>query len=115
MLKKATILIFSLLATLALSKFYATDQSSHQAEAADKDLKVLIYSKHECSYCIKAQELLREKFINYEVIELSNNRDLQIKLAEKTGQTTVPYIYINEQFIGGYEDLRKLSEAGKLE
>jgi glutaredoxin 3 len=34
---------------------------------------------------------------------------------EKTGRRTVPQIYINEQHIGGFDDLRALDLAGELE
>ena len=47
---------------------------------------------------------MEENQLSYKQIELSNNRDLHLKLAKQTGQTTVPYIFINNEFID--DDLR---------
>lgn len=40
--------------------------------------------------------------------------ELRDKLAEETGQRTVPMIYIGDEFIGGSSDLVKLHENGEL-
>ena len=78
------------------------------------DIKVILYSKDGCRYCYLAKELLQDKGIPYEVVELTNNKDIFIKLANQTCQNTVPYIFVNDKFIGGYQDLLKLSESSKL-
>lgn len=79
-----------------------------------EDLKVIVYSKRGCKYCTMAKQLLDRKGISYEVVELTNNKDLFIKLASQTGQNTVPLIFINDEFIGGYSDLLELSRSGQL-
>lgn len=79
------------------------------------DLKVILYSKEICAYCQSAKNLLDKKGINYEVVELTNNKDLHIKLINQTGQSTVPYVFINDKFIGGYQNLLELDEAKGLE
>jgi glutaredoxin 3 len=78
------------------------------------DVKVFVYSKEFCQYCTLSKEMLGKKSIPYQNVDLSNNRDLHIKLANKTGQNTVPYIYINDKFIGGYTELVELDKLGKL-
>ncbi len=75
---------------------------------------ILLYIREGCFYCKLATELLQEKSLHYETIELSNNEELYAKLVNTTGQTTVPYIFIDGQFIGGYSDLQKLNEENKL-
>lgn len=75
---------------------------------------ILLYIREGCFYCKLAKELLQEKSLHYETIELSNNEELYTKLVNTTGQTTVPYIFIDGQFIGGYSDLQKLNEENKL-
>jgi glutaredoxin 3 len=54
------------------------------------------------------------------VVEINKIRvDLQpeqrIEMMQKTGRRTVPQIYIDDQHIGGFEELRALDLAGGLE
>jgi glutaredoxin 3 len=79
-----------------------------------KDIKVILYTKKWCNYCEMAKEFFTKNQIAYEDVDLSVNLDLQKKLVDKTGQVTVPYIFINDEFIGGYSDLLKLKKLNKL-
>ena len=79
-----------------------------------ENMQVIVYVKEGCIYCMMAKDLLVENKIIYETIELASNPALQKKLIEKTRQTTVPYIFINNKFIGGYNDLLKLKKENKL-
>ncbi len=85
-----------------------SDQSLPQV-----NFQVLLYIKNGCGYCTMAKELLTENKITYEIVDLSIDIDLQKKLVAKTGQTTVPYVFINNKFIGGYIDLLKLQKENK--
>lgn len=78
------------------------------------DIKVVLYSIDSCIYCIRAESLLKSKNIPYEVVKLSGNKDLAMKLYNQTKQNTVPYVFVNDEFIGGYQDLAKLDDQGKL-
>lgn len=49
-----------------------------------------------------------------EPISLELGSAIQQYLQEKTGQRTVPNIFINEQHIGGCDDLMKLNGSGEL-
>lgn len=70
-----------------------------------EELQVIIYIKKNCSYCHLAEELLAKNNMPYEKIELGTNPELAQKLINQTGQVTVPYIFINDEFIGGYKNL----------
>ena len=74
----------------------------------------MLYVKKGCSYCNMAKELLTKNKIPYEAVDLSFDLDLQKKLVDKTGQVTVPYVFINNKFVGGYSDLLKLEKENKL-
>ncbi len=79
-----------------------------------ENMQVIIYTKEGCLYCMMAKDLLAESKIIYEAIDLGSDLDLRKKLVEKTKQTTIPYIFINNKFIGGYNDLLKLKKENKL-
>ena len=103
-----------LFASVKLYSNYDSSTVVREAKTPRSDLKVLLYTKDTCKYCILAKELLDKNTISYEVIELGNNRDLHQKMADQTGQNTVPYVYVNGEFIGGYKSLKELEESGKL-
>lgn len=45
---------------------------------------------------------------------LDEGDQIQAYLGEKTGQRTVPNIFIEQKHIGGNSDLQKIKNAGKL-
>jgi glutaredoxin 3 len=77
--------------------------------------KVVMYSTEVCPYCIRAEQLLQRKGVtSIEKIRIDLDPELRIAMVEKTGRRTVPQIFINEQHVGGYDDLAELDQAGLL-
>jgi glutaredoxin len=77
-------------------------------------MAIVIYSKDECSFCDKARELLRSQgkfFIEYK-LERDFSRET-IKALYPSAKT-FPVITIDSRYIGGYNELSKLHEEGKL-
>jgi glutaredoxin 3 len=77
--------------------------------------KVVLYGTKFCPYCIAARSLLNAKGIAFDDIAVDNNRALRAQIAERSGQHTVPQIWLGEQHIGGYTDLYKLESGGDLD
>lgn len=78
--------------------------------------KVVIYTTPTCPYCIRAKMLLDSKGVAYENIDLSKEApEVRTALTERTGSRTVPQIFINEQFVGGCDDIHTLERQGKLD
>lgn len=77
--------------------------------------KIIIYSKDVCPYCVRAKALLEKKNASFTEIKITDEiiRDEMIK--KSGGRLTVPQIFIDEKHIGGYDDLRALDVAGKLD
>jgi len=75
--------------------------------------KVLIYTIKNCPYCEAAKELLKQKNIQFEQIDLTSDEDKRLELVKKTGHKTMPQIFFDEKFIGGYTDLKKHLEENK--
>lgn len=75
-----------------------------------------MYSTAVCPYCVRAERLLHLKGITeIEKIRVDLEPELRLAMMEKTGQRTVPQIYINDEHIGGYSDLASLDHAGELD
>ena len=43
------------------------------------------------------------------------NGPVQQLLKKKSGRTTVPQVFVNDEFIGGDDDMKRLASAGALE
>ena len=76
---------------------------------------VAIYTSAYCTYCKRAKRLLERKGINYEEIRLDEDDEKRKELAEKLNWKTVPIIFVNGQFIGGYSELSALNDSGELD
>lgn len=78
--------------------------------------KVLMYSTAVCPYCVRAEQLLKRKgVLEIEKIRVDLQPELRVAMMEKTGRRTVPQIYINDEHVGGYDDLAALDHAGALD
>ena len=78
--------------------------------------KVLMYSTAVCPYCVRAEQLLKRKGVHeIEKIRVDLHPEMRVAMMEKTGKRTVPQIYINDEYVGGYDDLAALEHAGTLD
>ncbi len=78
--------------------------------------KVQVYTTTYCPYCVRAKSLLKSKGVAFEEIDVTDDPELREKMVEMAGgRRTVPEIFINGQIIGGYDELRALDRAGKLD
>ena len=77
--------------------------------------KVLMYCTEACPYCVRAEHLLRARGVEeIEKIRVDLQPELRVAMMEKTGQRTVPQIYIGTRHVGGYDALAALERSGEL-
>ena len=76
---------------------------------------VEIYSKDWCPYCSKAKSLLQSKGVEYKEIDVTNNEQQENEMVERSMRRTVPQIFINDESIGGYDDIAQLNATGELD
>ncbi|MFO2972459.1 glutaredoxin 3 [Legionella pneumophila serogroup 10] len=76
--------------------------------------EVILYTTGYCPYCIKAKELLDKKKVIYTEIRVDLQPELREEMIQKSGRRTVPQIFINNQAIGGCDDLYALEARGTL-
>ena len=78
--------------------------------------EVIIYTTKVCPYCRAAKDLFTGLAVPYREVELDSNPDLRAKLSvENGGWRTVPMIFVNGKFIGGFDDTQKLIKSGTLQ
>jgi|TARA_B110000240_G_C13318365_1_gene375957 glutaredoxin 3 len=77
---------------------------------------ILMYSSSYCPYCTNAEKLLFEKgFDVTEKILVDKNPEELKKMMKITGKRTVPQIFIDKIYIGGFEELRASDLSGELD
>lgn len=77
---------------------------------------VEIYTWQTCPYCIRAKLLLWWKGVNYTEYKIDGDQEARNQMAERAkGQRTVPQIFINNQYVGGCDDLYSLDGKGQLD
>jgi glutaredoxin 3 len=70
-------------------------------------MKAIVWSKDQCPYCTQAKALLESRGIEYEERNINDGWDKEDLLAAVPGARTVPQIFLDEQLIGGFNELRK--------
>lgn len=75
-----------------------------------------IYSTRVCPYCVRAKKLIERKGFAYREIDVSDDEDLRNGMIDRAGgKRTVPQIFINNQHIGGCDELYALESKGGLD
>lgn len=78
--------------------------------------KVEVYTTTYCAFCVRAKNLLKNKGVAFDEIDVTHDDALREKMVEMSGgRRTVPEIFINGKIVGGYDELKALEDAGKLD
>ncbi len=76
---------------------------------------VKIYVTAFCGYCRAALQLLDQKGVKYERVDVDGDHQTRAWLREATGQSTVPQVFIDGRSYGGYTDIAALDRRGELD
>eukprot|EP01088_Endostelium_zonatum_P004372 TRINITY_DN1560_c0_g1_i1.p1 TRINITY_DN1560_c0_g1~~TRINITY_DN1560_c0_g1_i1.p1 ORF type:complete len:119 (-),score=21.04 TRINITY_DN1560_c0_g1_i1:28-357(-) len=83
--------------------------------------KVAIYMSSSTSLLQTKKNIQSTKFLldckacEYEEYDVSIDKMRLHEMVEKSGKSDLPQIYINNEYIGGYEELASLNETGNLD
>ena len=78
--------------------------------------KVEVYATEWCPYCKRARKLLEEKGAMYELIDVMMEPRRKKEMMDRAnGKHTVPQIFINDEHIGGCDELMALNAKGGLD
>ena len=73
-----------------------------------------VYSASYCSWCGKAVQFLENEGLKVRIMDITDDQDERHILVEKTGQKTVPQIWIGDSYIGGYDRMMKMVSTKDL-
>jgi glutaredoxin 3 len=77
--------------------------------------KIEVYTQDWCPYCARAKTLFDRKGVAYDEIDAPNGSPARAESNNRSGQTTVPQIFIDGRHIGGCDDLVALDRSGGLD
>lgn len=77
--------------------------------------KIEIFSTASCPYCVAAKNLLKSKGLTWSEVRVDVDlAQRATMLARSGGMRTVPQIFINDEHVGGYDELVAADRSGKL-
>ncbi|NJK40068.1 MAG: glutaredoxin 3 [Oscillatoriales cyanobacterium SM2_3_0] len=78
--------------------------------------QIEIYTWSSCPFCIRAKSLLNQKGVAFKEYVIDGDETARGQMAQRAnGRRSVPQIFINDQHIGGCDDLYELDALGKLD
>jgi len=75
---------------------------------------IQIYSTQQCPYCVRAKALLQAKGLPYDEIDVSADMDIMQEMIQRSGNRSVPQIFIDGEAVGGFQELSQLNAKCNL-
>lgn len=69
-------------------------------------MKAIIWSKYHCTFCDQAKALLQQKGIPFEERKIGDGYTKEELLEAVPTARTVPQIFLNDEYVGGYQELK---------
>lgn len=77
-------------------------------------MSITVYTKSLCAYCTAAKQLLETQGYQYEEISLDADPALAREVMARSGQRTVPQVFVGEHSVGGFQELRQQVSSGEF-
>jgi glutaredoxin 3 len=74
-------------------------------------MKAVVWSKDNCTYCDQAIKLLDAQGIETEVKKIGHGYTLQDLLEVVPNARTAPQIFLDEEYVGGFTELKSKLEG----
>jgi len=75
-------------------------------------MKAIVWSKHHCPFCDQAKALLKMKGVEIEERNINEDWTKEQLLEAVPTARTVPQIFLDDQYIGGFTELRAYFNKG---
>jgi glutaredoxin 3 len=77
--------------------------------------KIEIYGNEHCNFCTAARMLLKKRGLAFTDVLVSRDEQAMADMVRRSGNRSVPQIFINDQPIGGFDALYALEQSGDLD
>jgi glutaredoxin len=70
-------------------------------------MKAIVWSKDNCAFCDQAKALLNQRGIEFEERRIGHGWSREQLLESVPSARTVPQIFLDEELVGGFTELRQ--------
>ncbi|MBN4058248.1 glutaredoxin 3 [Mariprofundus ferrooxydans] len=78
--------------------------------------KIEVYSGDYCPYCVRAKSLLKQRGLGFIEYNVQQDPDKKAEMMKRSnGSRSIPQIFINDQHVGGCDELYTLDKKGQLD
>jgi glutaredoxin 3 len=77
--------------------------------------QIVIYGNECCAYCAAARMLLARKGAKFEEVLVSRDAAKLDEMVQRSGQRSVPQIFVGDRLVGGFKELCALDDSGALD
>ncbi len=77
--------------------------------------QVVLYTTEPCGFCRQAKDLLENRGVGYEEVNLVRDLPGRERLVALTGQMTFPQVVVGKRSVGGFRELLEADRDGTLE
>jgi len=90
----------------------STETGSNDSETITP---VLVYSTRQDPFCSRAIDLLKAKNIGFHEIRIDEDTDKRSEMEARSGQTSVPQIFVGDIHVGDCDNMLALEDKGELD
>jgi glutaredoxin 3 len=76
---------------------------------------ITVYTRKYCGFCTAAINLLNETPYEFDVIAVDDDPALRTELEQRSGQSTLPQIFVGDHSVGGYQELALAIAEGEFD
>ncbi|EGR27730.1 hypothetical protein IMG5_190250 [Ichthyophthirius multifiliis] len=76
--------------------------------------RVKIYGAEWCPYCVSAKKLFTNLEIDFDYIDVDQHQNEKDQIQKQYNWDTVPMIFIDGKFEGGFSDVSAKLRSGKI-
>jgi len=70
-------------------------------------MQAIVWSKDQCTYCVQAKALLEARGIDYEERNIMQDWTKEQLLEAVPTARTLPQIFLDNEYVGGFTELRQ--------
>ena len=76
--------------------------------------QITVYTTEPCSFCLRVKQLLAQRGVAYEEVNLSKDPAGRAELVERTGMLSFPQVVIGDEVLGGFRETLEADRSGRL-